>query len=129
MDFSGDFTSNDGVAISIGVLQDGNTFWTHFPAGINEVVNSATFVPVSLSATAASDFTRLDGTAGNPDFTASGSVVTLGYFVRRGDAGAGGRDFDIVTDNASFTVVPEASHFGVLAGLTGLLFALRRRRR
>jgi len=127
IDFSGDFNSNNGIAISVGLLQGGLTYWTH-PNVNSGAINSAPYVGVSLTSLIATDFVELQTATGNPDFSSAGSEIIFGYFVRRGDSGTGSRNIDIGADNVAFTVIPEPSSAVLLVGALAGFLALRRRR-
>lgn len=61
----------------------------------------------------------------HPDFSATGSIMQLGFY--RGNSGNGGYDTDCGIDNWHVNIVPEPASVGLLA-LGGLLFLNRRRR-
>ncbi len=126
-DFDGDFRTSGNVAISVGALQGGNTFWTHF--NVNQVVSPSSYVDVQFDDVTVADFVTLDGSSATLDFSDTGSEIVWGYFVRRGDAGAGSRNFDIDVDNISFTLatVPEPTSSALILGGFTLLFMKRRR--
>lgn len=128
-DFSADFNTTRNVAISIGALQGGNTFWTHL--SLNQVIstNPPAFITVSFDDVTAGDFSAFSGSSGTLDFSDAGGDIVWGYFVRRGDGGSGFRDTDVVMDNISFTLttVPEPTSGALILGGFTLLFLKRRR--
>ncbi len=126
INFSGDFNSNNGIAISVGLLQGGVTYWSHPSA--NSAINSTTYAGVSLPGLIHTQFTNLQTGSGSPDFSTSGGEITFGYFVRRGDAGTGARNIDIGADNVALTVIPEPSTITLALGALLAAGVLGRRR-
>jgi hypothetical protein len=127
IDFSGDFNSDSGIAISVGLLQGGVTYWTH-PTANSGAINSVPYIGVSLTSLVDTNFVDLNGT-GNPNFSSLGDEIIWGYFVRRGDTGTGARNINIGADNVAFAVIPEPSTVALLAlGAFSGFLALRRRK-
>lgn len=113
LSLSGDFNSTGGVAVSLGLVQDGVAYWTH-PHDISDSVNGTAYESVDFSDVTASNFSPIDGSTGFPDFRPTGGEITFAYVIRRGDSGAGYRNFDIGTDNVSLSVetLPTADLYG-----------------
>lgn len=127
-----DITAN--TALSLVAVQDSVIYWTHLDSAARVVVSAADpYQNYDIASITSSSFAEVpNSSTGNTiDFSATGSELTFGIAWRRGEGGSGARSWDYFMDNAEFSLntVPEVSHFGMLAGLTVFLFALRRRRK
>lgn len=104
LDFSIDsrFVSGVGTqghAVRLGVVQNGIAYISssNFATGV-DAVNWSTH---SINGQTATDFIRIDGLAGNPDFSTSGSPLSFGFETANGIAG---QTVDQIVDYDNFTV-------------------------
>jgi hypothetical protein len=128
--FNIDVASNTANGfVSFAVVQDGVGY-------VGEVAfrpllpgNNDGFVNFDWSGITASDFRNIDGNAGNPDFSGTGSELTLGFSIGRGFGGgfAGPTATNITRfDNAQITVIPEPASLALVLAGGGLMLARRR---
>lgn len=110
--------------VGLGVQQNG----IQYNAGnINSGMNSGGVFVAIGGVFSASDFTRLDGAPGTPDFSASGAPFTVGFTSWSNTGPSDGNlNQRVAYDNFSVTSVPTPGS-AMLAGVAGLA-ALRRRR-
>jgi hypothetical protein len=84
----------------------------------NRAATANTWATFSESGRTASDFSRLDGMSGTPDFSVAGSVITFGYFASFGGGGfftsTMGVDNFGLTVNSSAVSTPEPGSFSLL---------------
>ncbi len=113
-----------GHGLSIGIQQGGIDYASNPTQPTGFTGNWVTLTDTGLTA---SDFTRLDGLPGTPDFSAGGASFSYGF--RTFIAGFNHGNSNIVNyDNLSMTVhSTPAPGAAALAGLGGLLASRRRR--
>lgn len=96
----GDFYASGGVAIRAALEQDGVVYWSRDNVVVepNDVGKPTQVVLQSLKV---DDFSDLE--TGNllPNFSQTGQPISLGFVIRRGEAGKGAREFTIIADNVS----------------------------
>jgi hypothetical protein len=120
----------DGQASGLLILQNGKYYRQQNPFLIMPYSGYSTWTANPAPGLLATDFAEvsLAGVvilASNPDFSAAGSIMQLGFY--RGNSGNGGYGTDCGIDNWSVKIVPEPASAGLLA-LGGLLALSRRRR-
>ena len=121
----------DGQATGLLILQNGKYYREQNPLmGIPYYAGYSSWKANVSQGLLAADFAEVSPAgvvliASNPDFSAAGSTMQLGFY--RGNSGNGGYSTDCGIDNWSVTIVPEPASLGLLA-LGGLLALAQRRR-
>jgi sialate O-acetylesterase len=90
------------VAFRAALIQDGNTYWSTENVGVP--VAGDPYITYAATTFVETDFIDLYDGVSTPDFSESGSEITFGLIVRRGDSGTGSRSLDIYLDNADVTL-------------------------
>jgi hypothetical protein len=76
LDFNAQFESNTDTTISLGLLQNEHFYWTRIK-GQYATPEPQSKSPISFNHIVASDFKRIDGNFGSPDFNETGSPITF----------------------------------------------------
>lgn len=119
----------NGQGTGLAILQGGKYFRLQTPALVMPYTNFSTWGPNNAPSILATDMWEVtpSGTLlsnSNPDFSASGGVMQLGFW--RGNSGNGSYNTDCGIDNWHVQIVP-APGAAALVGLGGLLISRRRR--
>lgn len=105
----------DGQGITVALKQGQNIY-----AGPGRVTGSSgAWVHIALQGLSASDFTRLDGQPGSPDFSATGLPIRFGFVTSNSTTGGA---YSIVADYDNFLVrvaPPCAADFNRDGGIDG----------
>ena len=119
----------NGQASGLLILQNGKYYRQNNPLLVMPYSGYSTWTANPAPGLLAADFAEVSlagivNAGSNPDFSATGSIMQLGF--HRGNSGNGGYDTDCGIDNWSVNIVPEPASAGLLA-LGGLLALSRRR--
>ncbi len=119
----------NGQGAGLLIMQNGKYYRQNNPLLIMPYSGYSTWTANPAPGLLAADFFEVTPLgvvvpSSNPDFSATGSIMQLGF--HRGNSGNGGYDTDCGIDNWHVNIVPEPTSAGLLA-LGGLL-AMRRRR-
>ncbi|MDQ8192889.1 hypothetical protein QEH59_00530 [Coraliomargarita sp. SDUM461004] len=79
LDFSSTCTSNANTSYSLGLIQDGHSYWSQ-GKGEYVTIEAGSTRDIALNHLVASDFKRIDGSSGFPDFKETGSPITFQLF-------------------------------------------------
>ncbi len=119
----------DGQSAGLLILQNGKYYRQQNPLLIMPYSGYSTWTANPAPGLLAADFAEVTlagvvNPGSNPDFSATGSIMQLGF--HRGNSGNSGYETDCGIDNWYVNIVPEPASAGLLA--MGGLLALRRRR-
>lgn len=120
----------NGQGTGLAIFQNGNFYRQQSPILVMPYVTFNTWQPNAAPGLLATDFARVD-LAGNifpgsnPDFSATGSIMQLGF--ARGNSGNSGYNTDCGIDNWHVNIVPTPGAMGL--AMAGGVLAVKRRRR
>ena len=119
----------NGQGTGLAILQGGTYYRLSTPALVMPFTSFSNWAPNSAGSITASDMWEVtpSGTVNpfsNPDFSASGAIMQLGFW--RGNSGNGSYNTDCGIDNWNVHILPSPGSAALL-GLGGLLAARRRR--
>jgi len=119
----------DGQSAGLLILQSGKYYRQTSPLFVMPYSGYSTWTNNAANGLVATDFAEvtLAGVvmlSSNPDFSATGTTMQLGF--HRGNSGNSGYDTDTGIDNWHVSIVPEPVSFGLLA--LGGLWVLKRTR-
>jgi hypothetical protein len=120
-----------GQAAGLLIIQNGKYYRQQSPFFVMPYSGFSNWAPNIATGLLAADFAEVTNTgiimiSSNPDFSAAGTNMQLGFW--RGNSGNGGYNTDCGIDNWRVTIVP-APGAAALLGLSGLMVAGGRRRR
>lgn len=119
----------NGQGTGLAILQGGTYYRLSTPALVMPFTSFSNWAPNSAGSISASDMWEVtpSGTVNpfsNPDFSASGGIMQLGFW--RGNSGNGSYNTDCGIDNWNVHILPSPGSAALL-GLGGLLAGRRRR--